>query len=98
MAGRIPRTRVWQITFGSDSWLKGWRLVGLCHWRDRQQLTGALHSSPQVDCGQALKECAEWLGEPSLVTTATQSLPRNQRVAVEATKLLPGEIYSPTQE
>jgi hypothetical protein len=52
----------------------------------------------QVDCGQALKECAEWLGEPLLETRGTQPVPRNRPRTGDPPKILPGEIYSPTDK
>ena len=52
----------------------------------------------KVDCGQALKECAEWLGEPLLEARGRQSVLRETPHKADPLKVLAGEIYSPTDE
>jgi Toprim domain-containing protein len=52
----------------------------------------------RVDCGQAIKECAEWLGSPVGPSGNNVVVPDRTTHQSLAPKILPGEIYSPTDD
>jgi len=54
--------------------------------------------SRRVDCGEAIKECAEWLGSPVGPSGNDVVVPDRTTHQSLAPKILPGEIYSPTDD
>jgi twinkle protein len=54
--------------------------------------------SRQVDCGQAIKECVEWLGSPVGQLDNNVFVPGGTAHKSQAPKILPSEIYSPTYD
>jgi hypothetical protein len=54
--------------------------------------------SRRVDCGQAIKECAEWLGSPVGPSSNNFFVPVDTAHESQAPKILPGEFYSPTDD
>jgi len=54
--------------------------------------------SRRVDCGQAIKECAEWLGSSVGPSGNNVVVPDRTRHQSLVPKILPGEIYSPTDD
>jgi Toprim domain-containing protein len=51
----------------------------------------------RVDCGQAIKECAEWLGSRVGPSGNNVIVPGRTTHQSQAPKILPSEIYSPTE-
>jgi 5S rRNA maturation endonuclease (ribonuclease M5) len=52
----------------------------------------------RVGCGQAIKECAEWLGNPVGQLGNNVFVPGGTAHKSRAPEILPGEIYSPTDD